>query len=284
MIIIPEKRGEERAMASVSENAAMKRFMNNYLFKVIEKESVDRIRESSKLKAALKGDNAAAAAAGLEVAADVIVIGEAKATYFKSPVMGGLISASANLTARAVRADTAEVLAAYSPEGASRAVDITDEAAAHKALSAAGEKAASEFVDSIVARWKTELRKGAALDVTVDGVDYAALKAVSNVLAGISGVKDVQQLYLVGRRALLNITCQGDSNTLADEIGKADFKDLKVSVVGLSAYRLELEVSQAKAAPKGPASPAESEEGAKEIPAPSGTLTGTGNQSEGGAL
>src|SRR5437867_3754782 len=123
MIILPEKHDNEKATASISENAAIKRFLNNYLFKVIEKEQADKIREGEKIKAALKGDAAAAAAAGLEVAADLIVVGEASAKYFKSPALGGLISASANITARAVRADTAEVIAA-SPALTTRAVDI----------------------------------------------------------------------------------------------------------------------------------------------------------------
>ena len=115
-----------------------------------DQDQVDKIRKSAQLKAALKGNNAAAAAAGLEVAADLIIVGEATAKYFKSPVLGGLISATANLTARTIRADTAEVIAATAGLSA-RAVAITDEDAAHKALLKAGEKMASEFVDSILA-------------------------------------------------------------------------------------------------------------------------------------
>jgi len=254
MIIIPETHGTEKALASVSENTAMKRFMNNYLFKVIEKDQVDRIREGEKLKAALKGDNAAAAAAGLEVGADVIIVGQAVAKYFTSPALGGLISASANMTLRAVRADTAEVIAAATPPP-SRAVDITDEAAAYKALGMAAEKASSAFIDSIMAKWRRDQRKGTGLDVVVDGVDFKKLKAVRNTLAGIQGVSDVQQLYLVGRRALLSVTYKGDTVTLAEEIEKAVFTGLNVGVVGLSAYKLELEVTPPKKA-EGAAEPA----------------------------
>ena len=267
MIIIPEKHGDERVMASVSENAAIKRFLNNYLFKLVEKDQADKIRDSEKLKAALKGDTAAAAAAGLEVAADLIVVGEARASYFKSPVLGGLISATANLTARAVRADTAEVIAAM-PGLSARAVDITDEGAAAKALMTAGEKMASEFVDSIIAKWKREAKKGAGLDVIVDGVDYKKLKVLTNRLAAIEGVRDVQSLYLVGRRSLLNVTFAGDSTGLADRIEAADFGTIKVGVVGLSAYKIELEVSGGGAlAPAGAAAPApKAEAGAEAAP------------------
>ncbi len=281
MIIIPEIRGEEKALASVSENTAMKRFMSNYLFKVIEKEQVDRLREGEKMKAALKGDNAAAAAAGLEIAADIIIVGQASAKYFKNPALGGLISATANMTLRAVRADTAEVLAASS-DIVARAVDITDEAAAYKALQAAGEKAASQFVDSIVTRWRRELRRGAALDVIVDGVNFRSLKTVVNTLSTLEGVSDVQSLYLVGRRSLLNVTSKGDTAALAEAIETASFGALQVRVVGLSAYRLELEVTggtRAAAPAKTEAAPAEAAPAPAEAPkaeAPSGTATPAG--------
>ncbi|MEK7766212.1 MAG: hypothetical protein AAB368_08240, partial [bacterium] len=270
MIVLPEKHGDEKATASVSENAAINRFLSNYLFKVVEKEQVDRIREGEKLKAALKGDNAAAAAAGLEVAADLIIVGEATAKYFKSPALGGLISATANLTARVVRTDTAEIIAA-SAGLSTRAVDITDEAAATKALVAAGERTASDFVDAILAKWRREIRKGTGLDVTVDGADYRKVKAVTNVLAGLEGVKDVQMLYLVGRRALLNVTTAGDSAALAEAIEQASFGALKVSVVGLSAYKVELELSGGSAARPAPTpSPAVSSTPAAVAPAATG--------------
>ena len=246
MIIIPEKRGDEKATASVTENTVMARFMRNYMFKVVEKATVDRIREGEKLKAALKGDQAAAAAAGLEVAADLIVVGEATARYFKGQALGGLISATANLTARAVRADTAEVIASAAGIRAS-AVAITDEDAAQKALMSVGEKLGSQFVDSIITKWRRDARKGAALDVVVDGVDFKKLKTVVNTLSRIEGVKDVQQLYLVGKRSLLNLIYQGDTQGLAEAVEAAKFKGIVVNVVGLSAYKLELEVTVPKA-------------------------------------
>jgi hypothetical protein len=77
----------------------------------------------------------------------------------------------------------------------------------------------------------------------VDGVDFKILKAVTGVLAKLEGVKDVQSLYLVGRRSLLSVTFSGDSHGLAERIAAADFRPHAVSVVGLSAYKIELEVS-----------------------------------------
>jgi hypothetical protein len=296
MIIMPEKHDSVKADASISENAMVNRFLNNYMFKLIDKEQVDKIRDSEKLKAALKGDNTAAAAAGLEVGADLIVVGEANVKYFKSPALGGLISATANMTGRAVRADTAEIIAAQ-PGLTSRAVDITDDAAAQKALIQTGEKMASMFVDSIMEKWRREVRKGTGLEVVVDGVDYKKLKVITNKLAELDGVKDVQSLYLVGQRSLLNVTFGGDSTSLAEEIEKvADWGGLKVGVVGLSAYKLEMEVrgnvkapapaveppaaKPAETAPQSATSTAPAAEAKPEAPKPAPAPAGTPAKAE----
>jgi hypothetical protein len=133
-------------------------------------------------------------------------------------------------------------VAAYAPEAPSRGFELTDEAAVHKALVVAGEKAASVFVDSILVAWREAAKRGESLDVVVEGADFEGLRRMSKVLSGLRGVKDVRRLYLTGRRALLGVTFAGDSSALADAIHVANFGSVGVSVVGMTAYRLELEV------------------------------------------
>ena len=87
------------------------------------------------------------------------------------------------------------------------------------------------------------------MTLTLHLTDAKKVKIVTNVLAKVEGVRDVQSLYLVGRRSLLNVTFAGDTNGLADGIEAADFGVLKVAVVGLSAYKLELEVGGGAPAP-----------------------------------
>jgi hypothetical protein len=246
-IVIRERYGDKVRTAAAAETAVIKGFLGRYLFKVLDREQADRIRATEAYKAALKGDNAAAAEAGLSVAADLVVVGEAVASSLQTPLAGHPWSARANLAARAVKCDTAEVVAAYAPESPARGFELTDEAAVHKALVVAGEKAASAFVDSILASWREEAKRGESLDVVVEGADFDGLQRMSKVLADLPGVKDVRRLYLVGRRALLGVTFAGDSTALADEIHSARFGNLGVSVVGMTAYRLELEVRARRA-------------------------------------
>jgi len=243
LITIAGRLGDKHFPVPAAENTVIRRFLDNYLFKVIDKDQVDRIRETERIKAALRGDNAAAASAGLELAADVVIVGDAVTESFKTPLPGQPYSARVSLTGRVVRCDTAEVIAAYVPSRASRGIDVTAEAATQKVLISSSERMASVFVDSIVEGWRRESRMGATIDVIVEGADYEKLERIVSTFRGLAGVKDVQKLYLIQYRALLAVDFSGDSVALADGIIKADFGTVKVSVVGLSAYRLEIEVS-----------------------------------------
>jgi hypothetical protein len=236
MVLMPEKGGA----GSVAETAVAASFLKHYLYQVIDKEQVDKIRATEQAKAALKGSPAAAAAAGLELGADIVVVGTATTSFFKNESLGGLVSSTANLNARAVRADTAEVLCAV-PNAQARGLDITDEAAAAKAMTLAGGKLANEVTRGVLEKWRSERKKGAALDLVVTGADFSGLKKIRGVLEGLRGVKNAQTLYLVAGRALLQVTYSGDSLGLAEALAKADFGKLNLEVVGLSAYRVEVE-------------------------------------------
>jgi len=243
-IVIRETLDGKPLTAAAAETAMIRGFLDRYLFKIIDKEQSDRIRAAEAVKAGAKGDPAAIAAAGLSVAADLVIVGEANVSSLKTPLPGNPISARVSFAGRAVRTDTAEVVAAWAPELASRALELTEEAAAHKALVIAGGRAATAFMDEILAAWKEAGRRGEVLDVTVDGVDYAGLKRITDGLSGLSGVRGVQRLYLVGRKALLGVTFTGDTVALADEIQAVP--GIGVTVVGLTAYRIELEADTGK--------------------------------------
>lgn len=240
MIIIPEKQGAEKSIVSIAENSVIERVMNNYLFKVIDKEQVDKIREQEIIKEALKGNDKSAALAGLELAVDLVIIGEASAQFFTAEFLQGMTSSVAVVTGRVVRADTAEIVAAKREEG--RAVDITAGGAASKALTTSAKKLSDYFVDEIIKNWKKEVKKGSSFDVSIYGVTYDNLNKIVNIISDIQGVKEVEKLYFVAGRSLLNVTFIGDTNTLVERIREIDFKDLKLEVVGLSTYKIELEV------------------------------------------
>lgn len=245
MVIFYEKMKGEKDKAVLAENIIMQQFINNYLFQVIEKEQVDEIREQEKVKAALKRQDAAGiAAAGLLVAADLVVTGLVQIDSEKIVIMNVEgYTGTADMSARVVRADTAEVLGTTGDIPTARARDVTATAAATNAIRKSAEPASKSLIETIIKKWKWEAQKGATIDIMVSGVtDHKFTNALKEGLAGIDGVKNVQTLYFVAERALLNVNFVGDSIALVSNIEKAEFKGIKVSVVGYSAYRIELEI------------------------------------------
>jgi hypothetical protein len=250
MVIVAERRGGEKLTGSFAENAVLARFLSVYRLKLIDPEEAERIRKSAQAQAALRGDDAAAAAAGLEVAADLVIVGAAEVDAFQAPLPGNPWSARAALSARAVRADTAEIVAAYVEPKPRRVFDLTAEAASQRAITAAADRCASVFLDAILENWRKEARRGTQIDVVVDGADFAVLREVMAGLEKLEGVKGVQELYLQRRHALLSLTFPGDPSALANLIDAATWEPLRVAVVGLSAYKLELEVTGATGQPR----------------------------------
>jgi len=240
VIVFTETKGGQKAVVPISETVMIEAFLNNYLFSVVDQSQLEKIRESEKLKAALKGDNAAAAVAGLEYGADIIIVGEATTDIYKGEELAGMVSATSNLVARIVRTDTAQILAAK--REVDRKPDLTADAAAAATLGNAAKKMSAYFIDEIVKKWKEEAKKGATYDILVTNVTFEKLNVIQQTLASIADKNQVDKLYFVANRALLNMSFIGDSATLAEKISTLEFKGFKVDVVGLTAYKVELEV------------------------------------------
>jgi hypothetical protein len=240
MIVVTETADGVKSSLPISETSMIELFLNNYLFSVVDQAQLKEIRESEKLKAALKGDAAAAAAAGLEFGADMAIICEAKTRSIS--VMDTMYSGLADMNGKVVRTDTADVITARLSD--QRQPDIAPETANTKALNLAAKKLGNVLIEDIVKKWKDETKKGAAFNISVTNVNFEKLNKLQNVLATIQGAKNPDKLYFVANRALLSMQFVGDSASLSEKIAVLDFKDFKVDVVGMTAYKIELEIKQ----------------------------------------
>jgi hypothetical protein len=176
--------------------------------------------------------------AGLELAADLVIIGESTSQFLKmDDFLQGMKSSTANIRGRVIRADTSEVIAAKSMDG--RAVGLTESEAASKSLTLVSQKVSDYFISEIVKSWKKELKKGGIFDVVIYGVNYEKLNKIINQISIMEGVTNIEKIYFVADKSLLNITFVGDSITLAEKI--KDLKDMKLEIVGLSMQKIEIE-------------------------------------------
>lgn len=185
MLVVEEDILGDRS-SRVAETEMIRRFTEKG-FDLVDRAQVERIRESDRMKLALAGDPGAAAALGVDFGAQLVIVGQGKA------ITGGkiykMISGQADLTARAIRTDTGEVLAAATTHGAKP--HISPATAATNALLEAAGQMADQLIQEIVKRWGAEAVGVTKIKLLVSGVDFPILVELEKELAEVTGIKEV---------------------------------------------------------------------------------------------
>jgi hypothetical protein len=182
---------------------------------------------------------------GVKTGAELVIIGRAIAKPLGEMAIdnGTFYSAVANVSARAVRTDTGEVVAAVEfTSTAGRGFEQTT--AGRNALSEAGRQLARELFTKVGRVWKREQSGVRRIAMAVKGVeDYARLAAFKNVLAqSVRGVKDVQERSMEDGRAELDVTLAGTSQSFATELATRKFTGFAVKVKKVTAGSVEVEL------------------------------------------
>lgn len=182
---------------------------------------------------------------GVKSGAEIVVIGRAIAKPLgEMPIDNGTFySAVANVSARAVRTDTGEILATAEFTGtAGRGFEqIT---AGRNALSEAGRQLARDLFAKIGKAWAREQSGARRIAMAVSGVDdYARLAAFKNVLVqSVRGVKDVQERSMENGRAELDVTLAGTSQSFATDLATRKFQGFTVKVKKVTPGVVEVEL------------------------------------------
>ncbi|HSB21133.1 MAG TPA: flagellar assembly protein T N-terminal domain-containing protein [Anaeromyxobacteraceae bacterium] len=177
--------------------------------------------------------------------AEVVVVGRAIARPVgQLDVPGGALYASvANVSARAVRTDTGQVMA--SSEFTSRTTnDFEQTSAGRKALSEGGRQLASDLFSKIGKAWAREQSGGRHVLLFVRGVDdYARLASFkAQMVNGVRGVKDVQERSMEDGKADLEVVVAGTSQSLATELATRRFQGFAVKVRKVTPAAVEVEL------------------------------------------
>lgn len=182
---------------------------------------------------------------GVKSGADLVVIGRAIAKPLgEIPLDSGTFYAAvANVSARAVRTDTGEIVASAEFTGpAGRGFEQTT--AGRNAFSEAGRQLARDLFARIGKVWTREQSGSRRIAMAVLGVDdYARLAAFKAVLVqSVRGVKDVQERSMENGRADLDVTLAGTSQAFATDLATRRFQgfDVKVRKVTQGAVEVEL--------------------------------------------
>jgi hypothetical protein len=182
---------------------------------------------------------------GVRSGADLVIVGRAIAKPLgEIPIDNGTFYSSvANVSARAVRTDTGEVVAAAeftSPAGKG----FEQATAGRNALSEAGRQLAREMFTRVGKVWTREQSGVKRLSMTVKGVDdYGRLAAFKNVLVNsVRGVKDVQERSMEDGKAELDVAVSTTAQAFATDLATRKFQGFQVKVRKVTANAVEVEL------------------------------------------
>jgi len=182
---------------------------------------------------------------GVKTGAELVIVGRAIAKPLgEIPIDNGTFYSSvANVSARAVRTDTGQVVAAAeftSPAGKG----FEQTTAGRNALSEAGRMLAREMFTRVGKVWTREQSGLRRIAMTVRGVDdYGRLAAFKNVLVNsVRGVKDVQERSMEEGRAELEVALSSTAQAFATDLATRKFQGFAVKVRKVTANAVEVEL------------------------------------------
>src|SRR5512142_832532 len=186
---------------------------------------------------------------GVKSGAEVVIVGRAIAKPLGEMALdnGTFYSAVANVSARAVRTDTGEVLASTEFTGtAGRGFEQTT--AGRNAFSDAGRQLARDLFAKVGTRWAKAQSGARRIALTVKGVDdYARLAQFKNTLSqSVRGVKDVQERSMGEGKADLDVMVTGRASDLATELATRRFPGFAVKVKAVTQGSIEVELKETK--------------------------------------
>ncbi len=173
--------------------------------------------------------------------AEVVIIGQAVAKFY-GDIGGGMKSVQADLSARAVRVDTGQVIATSTTHAA--AVHISELTAGNDALKKAASQAADEMMGKILAVYSKETGGTRSINITISGLSKTQFVKFKDVLRNqVRGIKDLHERSFAGTTAKISVDAKGSAQTISDELSLKDFGTFGVEVISSTANSLELKVT-----------------------------------------
>ena len=211
-------------------------------FNVVDPATVRANIPRDKALRLLEGDPKAAATAGLQYGAQVVITGRAFSKNAGAKLLGTQMqSIQATLQARAIRADDGRVISSRSDQGAKAHIDEMQGGAL--AIKEASEKLSDAMVNDILKSWKKDVY-GRSQEITliISGlVSYRHLSAVKKFLeSDLQGVKSVSQRNFTQGMAELLLDYAGKSGLIADELANKQFTGFRLEPTNVTPNRLDV--------------------------------------------
>jgi uncharacterized protein YbjQ (UPF0145 family) len=178
---------------------------------------------------------------GLKVQADVVIIGTSVAERTPNIMGQSIRSFKGIVSARAIRTDTGEEIAATIQSVVTTNTDET--AGVRDTFSDAGSLAGEALVSQIVYAWQKDEQQYNLVEVIVEGTDNLAnFEKFRRIITQMSGVKNLQTKEMKADEVTITLEFQGDAKTLADALMLKTFESIGINIYEVSHNHLKIQL------------------------------------------
>lgn len=240
MILINEKSLGTYSVAE-SENVVTEYLLSKGL-DVVDSELIKTNIDRDKALQAMMSGPQAAAALGLQFGAEIIIVGKAivkgsaeriKETSFRSY--------QAKVSLRAIRTDTAEILA-FDNHSAAR-IHVDDLVGGSIAIQEATTPLVARLIPAVLRKWGTSVQgQIQRIQLVVGNVEQVwQVAAIKKLLqSNTTGIKEVIQRSFVSGMAVFDVGYAKDSQSLAEALTLAKPQYFKLKIVGVTPSKLDV--------------------------------------------
>lgn len=242
MIMIDETNIDDRTSTVAATEIG--RLLGQKGFVLVSPSQSEALRQRNVNLAAVQGDEIRAASMAAESGAEYLILGTATARTVPVPYARTRLSGQANITAKVIRADNAQILAQETFHGRSTHIDARTAGVA--ALKDAAADLSEYLLMETVKRWSLEQSNARLLTLKISGLTYQSRGRVTDFLKSeVEGVQSVDQRNFAGGVVTLAVQFGGSNEDLGFQLDGKDLGSFILQIMGETPNGFEL-TAQAK--------------------------------------
>ena len=165
-----------------------------------------------------------------KVGADVLIVGSGSAVAAPNTMGGDIKAFEAVVEARAFNVKTGQPIGRTRQKAVASGQD--DIMGGRDALSGGGTLAGDDLARQVMAAWQQDQDRSAVIEVTVEGTGghIASLVRLRTTISSLSGVKELKMKEMSADRAVMAVSYQGSTRSLADALLLKTFNGFGIDI------------------------------------------------------
>jgi len=217
--------------------------LRQFKIPVVDQSQVESVIARDKAVAELAGDPAAAAALANRFGAQILVTGKCTVKGVGHPSLGRSVSGQANISARIIKADVAEIVASDSYHG--KFVHIDTLTAGKRAALEAADGLTRYLLGEIIKEWGQQKANAAVIQLTVSGMEYPHKAKLANFLQySVEGITEVTSRGFTAGVGDYEVKYQGSADDLGGILYGKDAGGFKLIVYEQTGNTIKIKIEK----------------------------------------